>query len=106
MTAAEMSSASMAGSRTLRRTASCPDNGTIWMAIAVSESRRIVLEAVLDYRVCFIAEAQTSGLPLKLEKQWGPTEWARPRMPRTANRLEEFAEEIIAWVNMHPSTSA
>ncbi|MFD0449432.1 hypothetical protein ACFQ10_54950 [Streptomyces indonesiensis] len=38
-----------------------PDGGTLWMATALHQGRRIVLEAVLDQDVCFLAEAQRSG---------------------------------------------
>lgn len=75
-----------------------PDNGTIWMATEVCGGRRIVLEAVLDLEVCFLAESQTSGPPWKLEHQWGPTEWARPRMPRTGSRVEKLTEDVIIWI--------
>jgi hypothetical protein len=54
--------------------------------------------AVLDVYVSFIAEAQTGGPPWKLEKQWDHTEWARPRMPRTAGYLNELTDKVIAWI--------
>jgi hypothetical protein len=75
-----------------------PDNGTIWMATEVCGGRRIMLEAVLDNDVCFIAESQTEGPRWMLEQQWGPTEWSRPRMPRTARNVERLAEDIITWL--------
>ena len=82
-----------------------PENGTIWMSIGASEGRQIVLEAVLDDHICFIAEVQADGLPSKLERQWGPTEWVRPRMPRTTDQLEKLAEDIVAWITMTSSDS-
>jgi serine/threonine protein kinase len=75
-----------------------PDNGTIWMATAVHDDRRIILEAVLDEKVCFLAECQTGGPPWRLEQQWGRTEWVRPRMPRTADLVEKLAEDVVAWL--------
>lgn len=75
-----------------------PENGTIWMATATSGGRRIVLEAVLDQEVCFIAESQVGGPPWTLERQWGPTPWGRPRLQRTADRAEQLAEDIAAWL--------
>jgi serine/threonine protein kinase len=75
-----------------------PDNGTIWMATEVHDGRRIILEAVLDDKVCFLAECQTSGPPWRLEQQWGRTEWVRPRMPRTADLVEKLAEDVVAWL--------
>jgi hypothetical protein len=67
-----------------------PEGGSIWMATQTVGGRRIALMAVLDVYVSFIAEAQTGGPPWKLEKQWDHTEWARPRMPRTAGYLNEL----------------
>lgn len=60
-----------------------PDGGTIWLATHPRNGRRVVLEAVLDNDVCFLAEAQRGGPPWTLEQQWGQTPWHRPRMPRT-----------------------
>lgn len=74
------------------------DNGTIWMATEVRDDRRIILEAVLDDKVCFLAESQTGGPPWRLEQQWGRTEWGRPRMPRTADLVEKLAEDVVAWL--------
>jgi hypothetical protein len=67
-----------------------PDNGTIWMATKPVGGRRIVLRAVLDGYVCFVAESQIGGPPWTLEKQWDRTGWARPRMPRTADQLKNL----------------
>ena len=75
-----------------------PDNGTIWMATEVSGGRRIVLWAVLDDDVCFIAESQAEGAHWTLEKQWGPTQWGRPRMLSTANQVRKLAEDVITWI--------
>ncbi|WP_433418835.1 hypothetical protein ACQP1V_03825 [Microtetraspora malaysiensis] len=75
-----------------------PENGTIWMATATSGGRRIVLEAVLDHDVCFIAESQVGGPPWRLERQWGPTPWGRPRLQRTADRVEQLAEDVVSWL--------
>ena len=60
--------------------------------------RRIVLEAVLDTGVCFVAESQAGGPPWRLEQQWGPTEWGRSRLPRTAERVEKLTDDVIAWL--------
>jgi hypothetical protein len=70
-----------------------PDHGTIWMATEVRDDRRIILDAVLDDKVCFLAESQTGGPPWRLEQQWG-----RPRMPRTADLVEKLAEDVVAWL--------
>ena len=75
-----------------------PENGTIWMATETHGGRRVAVEAVLDTDVCFRAEAQTGGPPWSLERQWGPTQWSRPRMPRTASQIETLTEDIIAWL--------
>lgn len=75
-----------------------PENGTIWMATKTHEGRRGVVEAVLDTDVCFRAEVQTGGPPWILERQWGPTEWSRPRMPRTASQMERLTADIVAWL--------
>jgi hypothetical protein len=75
-----------------------PDNGMIWMATSVFGKRRIVLEAVLDGGVCFLAESQAEGPPWRLEQQWGGTEWGRSRLPRTAGQVEKLTEDVIAWI--------
>lgn len=75
-----------------------PD-GTIWMSTTFHEGRRIVLEAILDEGdTCFIAESHTIGPPLSLERSWGPTEWVRARMPRTADLTEKLADDIVDWL--------
>ena len=74
-----------------------PD-GTIWMATEVCNGSRIILEAVLDNGVCFLAEFQAGGPPWSLERQWGCTEWGRPRMPRTAGIVMRLSEDIRAWL--------
>jgi hypothetical protein len=74
-----------------------PD-GTVWTATEICNGRRIILEAVLDGDVCFFAESQTGGPPWKLERQWDPTDWGRPRMPRTADLVKNLSEEIRAWL--------
>ncbi|MGW2287028.1 protein kinase domain-containing protein [Streptomyces phaeochromogenes] len=84
-----------------------PDGGTIWMATRLHDGRRIVLQAVLDDRVCFLAEAQRGGPPWALEQQWGPTPWQRARMPQTVDQLQRLADEVVAWIsNLTPATSA
>ncbi len=75
-----------------------PANGTIWMSTGVCDGRRIILEAVLDDSVCFLAESQAEGPPWRLERQWGHTEWRRPRVPRTAGMVEQLAEDVVAWL--------
>lgn len=75
-----------------------PENGTIWMATEAHGGRRVAVEAVLDTDVCFRAEVQTGGPPWSLERQWGPTEWSRPRMPRTASEIERLTEDVISWL--------
>jgi serine/threonine protein kinase len=75
-----------------------PENGTIWMATEAVGGRRIVLWAVLDGYVSFVAESQTGGPAWKLEKQWDRTAWSRPRMPRTADQLKRLTYEVIAWI--------
>jgi hypothetical protein len=72
--------------------------GWVWRATRSAGGRRIVLFAVLDGDVAFVAESQTGGPLWKLERQWGHTKWARLRMPRTFDQLEELADEVIAWV--------
>ncbi|MET9934220.1 MULTISPECIES: hypothetical protein [unclassified Streptomyces] len=52
-----------------------PDGGTLWRATALHRGGRIVLEAVPDHDVCFLAEAQRSGPPWTLDQQWGHTPW-------------------------------
>ena len=37
------------------------DNGTIWMGTTIIEGRRIVLEAILDYEACFLANPRPQG---------------------------------------------
>ncbi|MFJ1673231.1 protein kinase [Streptomyces bottropensis] len=76
-----------------------PDGGTIWMATHLHDGRRIVLEAVLDGDVCFLAEAQRGGPPWALEQQRGPTSWHRPRMPGTIDQLERLTGEVLAWIS-------
>ncbi|MFJ8158807.1 protein kinase [Streptomyces sp. NPDC094468] len=75
-----------------------PDGGTLWMAPALHQGRRIVLEAVLDQDVCFLAEAQRSGTPWALDQQWGHTPWHRPRMPRTLDQLQHLTDEVVTWL--------
>ena len=82
-----------------------PDNGTICLATSAFGKRRIVLEAVLHGGVCFVAESQVEGPPWRLEQQWGPTEWGRSRLPRTAERVEKLTEDVIAWITRQPSRS-
>ena len=72
--------------------------GQIWMATRPVAGRRIILWAVLDRYVCFIAESQAGEPDWTLEKQWGRTPWARPRMPRTADQLQQLTDEVIAWI--------
>lgn len=73
--------------------------GWIWMATKTAAGRRIILSAVFDRdEVSFVAEAQTGTSPWTLERQWGPTEWARPRMPRTSNHLNKLTSEVITWI--------
>jgi Protein kinase domain len=79
-----------------------PENGTVWMATQSSGGRRIALEAVLDTKLCFCAEAQSGGPPWSLERQWGPTEWSRPRMPRTARQVEQLTDRVIAGLASRP----
>jgi hypothetical protein len=74
-----------------------PD-GTIWMATEVCGGRRIILEAVLDGDVCFLAESQAGGPPWRLERQWARTGLGRPRMPRTADLVASLSEDIRAWL--------
>ena len=74
------------------------DFGTIWMATNVCGKRRIVLDATLGGGVCFVAESQAEGPPWRLEQQWGPTEWGRSRLPRTAERAEKLTDDVIAWI--------
>ena len=71
----------------------------IWAATKISNGRRIIIEAVLQAGegVCFLAESQTGGPPWILERQWSRTEWSRPRMPRTAEQVENLTREVIAW---------
>ncbi|MER5881125.1 protein kinase [Streptomyces sp. NPDC001910] len=82
-----------------------PDGGTLWMATALHQGRRIVLEAVLDQDVCFLAEAQYGGPPWTLDQQWGHTSWQRPRMPRTLDQLQHLTDEVVTWLT-HPVPGA
>lgn len=70
----------------------------IQMATQTQEGRRIVLEAVLDGRVCFVAESQTDEPHWMLERQWNHTDWFRPRMPRSMQCAEQLTGEILAFV--------
>ncbi|WP_157847000.1 serine/threonine-protein kinase [Streptomyces achromogenes] len=80
--------------------------GFLWMATHAHDGRRIVLEAVLDHEVCFLAEAQRVGPPWTLERQWGHTPWHRARMPRTHDRLRELTDEVVEWIaRSTPDTS-
>ncbi|MGW1599323.1 serine/threonine protein kinase [Streptomyces sp. NPDC002343] len=72
--------------------------GALWMATHAHDGRRVVLEAVLDHDVCFLAEAQHGGPPWTLERQWGHTPWHRPRLPRTHDRLQELTDEVVDWI--------
>jgi hypothetical protein len=76
-----------------------PDGGFIWMATDLHDGRRIVLYALLDDGVCFIAEAQRSGPPWVLEQQWGHTPWHRARMPRTAEQVQQLTDTVVAWIS-------
>ncbi|MFE0704712.1 protein kinase [Streptomyces sp. NPDC058872] len=82
-----------------------PDGGFIWMATDLHDGRRIVLDALLDDGVCFIAEAQRSGPPWVLEQQWGHTPWHRARMPRTADQVQQLTDAVVAWIS-HSSPDA
>ena len=70
----------------------------IQLATQTQEGRRIVLEAVLDGRVCFVAESQTDEPRWTLERQWNHTDWFRPRMPRSMQCAEQLTDEIVAFV--------
>jgi len=76
-----------------------PDGGFIWMATDLHDGRRIVLDALLDDGVCFLAEAQRSGPPWVLEQQWGHTPWHRARMPRTADQVQQLTDAVVAWIS-------
>ena len=80
--------------------------GQIWMATEAVGGRRIVLWAVLGGYVCFIAESQANGPPWRLEKQWGRTSWARPRVPRTVVQIQGLTNEVIAWIATETATAA
>ncbi|MFB7998797.1 protein kinase [Streptomyces sp. NPDC056002] len=82
-----------------------PDGGALWMATHLHQGRRIVLEAVLDQDVCFLAEAQRGGPPWTLDQQWGHTPWHRARMPRTRDQLQQLTDEVVTWLT-HPSPGA
>ncbi|MFC9501071.1 hypothetical protein [Streptomyces sp. NPDC056982] len=75
-----------------------PDGGTLWMATHLHQGQRIVLEAVLDQDVCFLAEAQRGGPPWTLDQQWGQTSWQRARMPRTLDELQQLTDELVTWL--------
>ncbi|MET7931520.1 hypothetical protein ABZT43_48470 [Streptomyces sp. NPDC005349] len=75
-----------------------PDGGTLWMATHLHQGQRIVLEAVLDQDVRFLAEAQRGGPPWTLDQQWGQTSWQRPRMPRTLDQLQQLTDELVTWL--------
>ncbi|WP_392957487.1 hypothetical protein [Streptomyces sp. LN245] len=74
-----------------------PDGGALWMATTVHQGRRIVLEAVLDQDVCFLAEAQRGGPPWTLDQQWGHTPWQRAQMPRTLDQVQHLTDEVVTW---------
>ncbi|MEV7297656.1 protein kinase [Streptomyces microflavus] len=76
-----------------------PDGGFIWMATHIHDGRRIVLNALLDDGVCFLAEAQRNGPPWVLEQQWGHTPWHRARMPRTADQVQWLTDTVIGWIS-------
>ncbi|MEV8544381.1 protein kinase [Streptomyces sp. NPDC051572] len=76
-----------------------PDGGFIWMATDLHDGKRIVLDALLDDGVCFLAEAQRGGPPWVLEQQWGPTPWHRARMPRTASQVQRLTAAVVAWTS-------
>ncbi|MGW7244277.1 serine/threonine protein kinase [Streptomyces sp. NPDC054804] len=82
-----------------------PDGGSLWMATHPHQGRRIVLEAVLDQDVCFLAEAHHGGPPWTLDQQWGPTPWHRARMPRTRDQAHQLADAVVAWLT-RPSPTA
>jgi hypothetical protein len=77
----------------------------IKMATQTREGRRIVLEAVLDGKVCFVAESQTNEPHWVLEHQWNRTGWFRPRMPRSMQRAEQLTGEILAFLASAKSAS-
>ncbi|WP_228901993.1 protein kinase [Streptomyces sp. DH1] len=83
-----------------------PDGGTIWLATHPHDGQRIVLQAVLNHDVCFLAEAQRSGSPWTLEQQWGHTPWHRPRMPRTNDQIQQLANEVVSWIHRTDSSLA
>ncbi|MGW2933548.1 protein kinase domain-containing protein [Streptomyces sp. NPDC001156] len=78
-----------------------PDGGTLWMATDPRDGCRIVLRAILDYRVCFTAEAQQGGTPWTLGQQWGPTPWQRPRMPQTEAQVTRLTDDVVQWIAQH-----
>lgn len=82
-----------------------PDGGTIWLATDVHQGKRVVLQAVLDAEVCFIAESHQGGPPWTLGRQWGATPWQRARMPRTLDQVERLTDEILAWLAQLPLRS-
>ncbi|MCX5317760.1 hypothetical protein [Streptomyces sp. NBC_00154] len=75
-----------------------PDGGSLWMATHTHDGRRIVLQAVLDYNVCFTAESHQGGGPWTLEHQWGHTPWQRPRMPQTEEQVNKLADDVAQWL--------
>jgi hypothetical protein len=76
-----------------------PDGGFLWLATHLHDGLRIVIEAVFDHDVCFIAEAHRGGPPWALEQQWGHTPWHRPRMPRTHDQLQELTDNVVEWLS-------
>ena len=68
------------------------------MASEVCNGRRIVLEAVIDRDVRFLAESQIGGPDWTLERQWGCTEWMARGCHVLPNYFASLSEEIRAWL--------
>ncbi|QIZ01264.1 protein kinase [Streptomyces sp. S1D4-11] len=81
---------------------SVPEGGMVVGTTGTYGGRRIVLVAVLDGAVSFVAESHALGPGRNnvwsLEHHWAPTMGRRPRMPSADDDLATMTEQIVQWI--------